>query len=340
MTPQQLEALVLAAIERVRGGGQIEDDRIEVKRELPEPSKARQLGGAANRGRGAPLIYIIGLDEKTGTVHPNGGTDVASWWSQMSARFDQLPPEMVRHLNIPVGLGESVTAIQFATDRAPYVVTSNVGGSPEREVPLRDGTRTRSATRSELLRMLIPEVGNPPVVILSGSLSGQWNAKVEPDQGRDESTSLSGSVELFIEHIGPKGILLPLHEMFVELVSGDLRLRPGIWLRGGGKEAPPPPAFGLQVRPDGIASTGPGRVPLRFNWSAAGDHREKLSAVDVWTLTVQLGVTGATRPVRADVELARLRRANRNGVPDSPHYEALPNWGYQFEWRSAPPDLP
>ena len=68
MTPQQLEALVLTAIDCVRSGGQIEDDRIEVKRDWPGISKARQLAGAANRARGDALIYLIGLDEKTGIV--------------------------------------------------------------------------------------------------------------------------------------------------------------------------------------------------------------------------------------------------------------------------------
>lgn len=88
MTPQQLELLVLQSVQRVRSGQQSEDDRIEIKREWPAPEKARQLAGAANKLRGHELIYIIGLDEKTGRVHPTGSTQVADWWPQMTARFE------------------------------------------------------------------------------------------------------------------------------------------------------------------------------------------------------------------------------------------------------------
>jgi hypothetical protein len=332
VTPQQLETLVLAAVDCVRAGGPIEDDWIEVKRDWPGTEKARQLAGAANRARGNPMVYVVGLDEKTGKIHRTGETDVAVWWAQMASRFDQLPPELVRHLNVPVGSGESVTAILFATDRAPYVVNNIAGGSPEREVPIREGTRTRSATRDELLRMVRPEIGVPPVVLLAASITGQWNCAVaavagRPGPGRDESTSLSGFVDVFIEHVGPGGILLPLHEMVLEVSSGELRLKPTVTLHSPPKDAPPPPVFGVQVRHDGFASTGPGRARVNFSWFASGDSRVVFNAVEAWRLELKLGVTGSSRPVRIDASLKRSTKV-RGETTGLELYESLSGWTF------------
>ncbi len=69
---------MLSAVDRVRAGGQVEDDRIELKRDWPAVSKARQLAGAANRSAGSPIIWVIGLDEQTGQVHPTTSSDPAS----------------------------------------------------------------------------------------------------------------------------------------------------------------------------------------------------------------------------------------------------------------------
>lgn len=334
VTPQQLEVLVLAAIDRLRAGGQIEDDRIEVKREWPEVTKARQLAGAANRARGYPLVYIIGLDEKTGATHPNGSADVATWWAQVSAGFDQVPPEMVRHLNVTVGPGESVTALHFATDRAPYVVKNSGSGAAEREVPIRDGTRTRSATRDELLRMLAPEIALPPVVLLGAEGSASWYGAKGPEvlgvSGRPESTTFSGVADIFIEHLGPGGILLPKHEAAAELESDSIRLPLSVWWSSGAKDAPPPPAFGVDLRREGIAATGPGRARLRLGWTAEGDYRAQLREVQAWTLRLRLGVTGSSRPIRLECHMPRDSTMARR---DSEDAENLGRWGY---WESPP----
>lgn len=52
-----------------------------------------------------PAGHIIGIDEKTGEVHDISGTDVLDWWGQMTAKFNQLPPERVRHISVWVGAG-------------------------------------------------------------------------------------------------------------------------------------------------------------------------------------------------------------------------------------------
>lgn len=321
---------MLAAIDHLRGGGASEDDRIEFKRDWPEPGKARQLAAAANRNHGNPLIYVIGVDDQTGQILPAPSlTDVASWWAGIEARFDQVAPELLRDLTVFAGSGAAVTALLFATDRAPYVIKAE-GGSPEREVPIRDGTRTRSAHRHELLRMLVPAIATPPAVLLGAEVSGQWFAAIEGEGGRGlrpESTYLYGRATIFFEHSGAGSVLLPLHEMSGELICEELRipLRP----------RPHPPqnmqasatVFGVDVRRDGVVVSGPGRLDLPLAIEALpGDHRTQLEAIDRWELSVILGVTGAVGQVRIQAPLKR--EAQATGRRASEFVEPLPRWKY------------
>jgi hypothetical protein len=170
MRPIDLEAKVISAVDRIRGGQSAEHDLIECKRDWPQENKARQLAGSLNRAGGDPVIYIIGIDEKTGAVHDISKTDVLEWWAQMTPKFDQLPPEMVRHMSVPVGEGgEHVMAVAFASDRAPYLVKTG-SANPSLEVPMREGTGTRTARRDELLRLLLPAVRLPRVVVLEAAI--------------------------------------------------------------------------------------------------------------------------------------------------------------------------
>lgn len=133
-SPAQVEARVLELVDAVRRGERIEDDLVECKREWPGVEKARQLAGSANSAHDSPLLIIVGVDEDAGVVVPVDDTDPADWWSRISARFDQdTPPMLERHLRIHVGEGQAVVALLFSTDRAPYLVKVDGGGSPERD---------------------------------------------------------------------------------------------------------------------------------------------------------------------------------------------------------------
>lgn len=186
-----LEARVIAAVDRIREGKLVEYDLIECKRDWPQDSKARQLAGSLNRAGGDPVIYIIGIDEKTGEVFDVSGTDVLDWWAQMTPQFDQLPPEMVRHVSVSVGdKGEHVWADAFASDRAPYVVKTNLA-KPRLEVPMREGTGTRTARRDELLRLLIPTITVPRAIVVEATFTVEDHApapgRVDPLTGSDRA---------------------------------------------------------------------------------------------------------------------------------------------------------
>jgi hypothetical protein len=71
LRPQQLEARVIDLVDLVLAGGRIEDDLVECKSQWPDPqqrSSTRQLAGHANKAHDEPILWIIGIDEKTHTL--------------------------------------------------------------------------------------------------------------------------------------------------------------------------------------------------------------------------------------------------------------------------------
>jgi hypothetical protein len=157
MQRNQLEAWVYQILDRVTDKKPIEDDRIELKREWPDAEKsARRIAAHANASRGQPVLWLVGVDEKAGTVPGSNLGDFATWHAKVLSQFDDgVSPDLAVHVNVPVQ-GTSVAALYFETDRAPYVVKNPSGGHITFEVPWRTGTSTYSATRSQLLRLLGP----------------------------------------------------------------------------------------------------------------------------------------------------------------------------------------
>lgn len=222
-----LETRVITAVDQIRAGKSVEHDFIECKRDWPKENKARQLAASLNRAGGDPVIYIIGIDEKTGEVFDVLGTEVSDWWGQITPKFDQTPPEMVRHIPVPVGdEGAQVMAVAFASDRAPYVVKTGVA-NPSLEVPMREGTSTRTARRDELLRLLIPTATVPQAVILDAELYVEYYPevpeRVHPVNGntmgaQKEDVHSFGSLRAYIEHNGKDPVTFPAHGMKGRLI--------------------------------------------------------------------------------------------------------------------------
>ena len=157
---QQLELRTLEVVERVQRRGQAEDDLVELKRGWPPPAKAaRRIAGHANAARGEPILWLIGLDEATGFVHGVQQQEMADWWAQVQSHFDQAVAPELQHVLVQVDGGQ-VAALHFDTTRAPYVFRT--ASEPySREVPWRDGTRIRSARRSELIKSVVPSAMTP-----------------------------------------------------------------------------------------------------------------------------------------------------------------------------------
>ena len=91
-----------------------------------------------------------------------------------------------------------MVALYMTTERVPYVVKRQEQQGPfEREVPWRDGNRTRSAHRDELLRILVPAVTPPEATVVKLELRAilRTGTAAEPMSGQPAEPA---HVELFL----------------------------------------------------------------------------------------------------------------------------------------------
>ncbi len=187
MTPRQIEAWAIRVLEQVENRQNVEDTLVELKREWPtETNKvARRIGGHANAARGEPILWLIGVDERAGKVVGAPPSEFTAWYPAVEKEFEGLAPHCVL-LNIPHN-GTTVSALLFETDRAPFVVKNaayglagDAGEKVAFEVPWRNGTRTESAKRADLFKLLTPAARLPDVELLAAGLWAKEVNKAPP----------------------------------------------------------------------------------------------------------------------------------------------------------------
>src|SRR6266487_3544733 len=129
MRLSEIENWAHSVIAQVEAGQQNEDSRVELKSTwlLDLPRAARRLAGHANAARGESILWLIGVDEKTGVIGAKR-EDFAAWYAGVKTEFDGLAPEVIS-INVPTR-GNTVVALFFETDRAPFVVRNPAFGSP------------------------------------------------------------------------------------------------------------------------------------------------------------------------------------------------------------------
>lgn len=295
MRPAQVDLKVLEIVEAVRRGAKVEDDLVECKWEWPETSRVRQFAALCNKARGSEVLLIVGLDERDGTVNAQIGTDPASWWHSFEARFDEAAPDLTSHLRVAVGDGEFVTALIFDTSRVPFVVKSPPGSAVDREVPIRAGTRTRSAHRRELLQLLAPTIRLPTLILLTGAVKVEWHAAVEandeaspPRPARAEHASVGVDTSIYVEHLVPEFVMIPKHQMRARLRFGDqeLALKPNIHVPSSFQNTPgpAPKQFGVDHRREGVLVTGPGVMWIGWGEEVPLDKFAELDGSDACRL--------------------------------------------------------
>lgn len=209
MKAHEIESWALSIIERVEAGQPIEDSRVELKSEwIPAEKAARRIAGHANAASGAPILWLIGVDEEEGVVGARR-EDLADWYPQVQSQFDGLAPQLVDH-DIAVG-DKTIVALLFETERAPFVVKNpcfgKEGGGPVAlEVPWREATSTRSARRADLLRLLSPLQALPDFEVIGGTL-------VVRRHFREGEAFLQWSLrlELYVEAPREDRIVIPFH---------------------------------------------------------------------------------------------------------------------------------
>jgi hypothetical protein len=209
MNTREIESWALRVIDRVEAHQPNEDSKVELKSDWPtDYSKAaRRIAGHANAARGEPILWLIGVDETVGVQGANYG-EFADWYNRIKSQFEGSFAPPVIDLNIPYK-GKTIVALLFETERSPFVVKNPAHGSPgggpvSLEVPWREATAIRSATRADLIRLLAPLQDVPGCESLGGRLLAN-------------TTEVPGNLYWFLElwlYLYPKSnerIVIPEH---------------------------------------------------------------------------------------------------------------------------------
>lgn len=204
----EIESWALRVLERVKVRSPIEDSLVELKSTWPEAEKsARRIAAHANAARGEPILWLIGVDEKGGVVGA-ALQELSSWFPKVEQFFVDVAPSL-QHLNV-THEGKVVVALCFDTSRFPYVVKNpaygTVSGVREYEVPWREGTRTRSASRNELILMLNPSVKVPKVEILDGEI------RFVPMATDPASHELRFTLKVYVVPLSDAPLTFPFHK--------------------------------------------------------------------------------------------------------------------------------
>jgi hypothetical protein len=322
----RLESWALAVVARVEAGARVEDARVELKREWIDSHKAaRRLAGHANAARGAEVLWIIGLDEVSGIVGTNP-QQLADWWSRVQAGFDGISPsltDLILHKD-----GKTLCALVFTTSRAPYVVKNPLFGSAAAgpialEVPWREGTKVRSATRNDLLQILNSVATLPEIEALHGSGS----ARNRTDYPKPEviGVSLWFTTCLYLTPRGDGVTVIPFHRCRCLAVGADSTQRiedfeismNHPWQFRGPRDSQPDTAT-MEKTSSELIAHGPGRCELRA--------KAEFTEMPPWLKGSALRLTFTLSVVDADLPLILVVQAEASeaGHDELAHWNLAP----------------
>lgn len=308
MRPHEIETWALNIIDRVEAKHPIEDFRVELKAEWIEPERAaRRIAGHANAARGAPILWLIGVDEERGVVGAEH-EELASWYPKVKSQFNGLAP-VLTDMNIPTHDGKTVVALLFETDRAPFVVKNVAYGrrdaGPVRfEVPWRENTSIRTATRADLIRLLSPLQALPVFEVLEGLLTAEY-------ERRRSTNELHWQLELklYVEPMSDDRIVIPFHRC-----SGSLEIPRFVPRRTfdsiilgpkstSFRQSRPDHSKTIDITPTEILIDGPGMVLLNADlYTPTMSHFGKKEAyVDISLFSVR-----AEKPAPLSVSLSAI----------------------------------
>ncbi len=285
----------------------MEDDYVEAKSEwLPPERAARKIAGMANAARGEPILWIIGLDERAKRVVEVDGTDPANWWAQAQSVFAHETTPDLSVISITTDHGR-VICLYFETDRAPYLVRTGSTGIATTEVPWRSGTRTRTATRSELLSILRTSASVPRLEIIQPTVIYFSNDTVQLSGEKKTVRRLSFESQVFFDADTRSRILLPRHKWscFLRTSLGqEFKIQPEVTHFSGPSDSN---GFGVEVRKAGIFVSGPDVINITGNTHVSDDIFEEV-AQSAWTeIDIQFPTSDSVRRAKANYRIFEPR---------------------------------
>lgn len=266
---------------------------------------ARRIAAHANAASGESILWIIGIDEKNGLtgIKP---ADFADWWAGVQSRFDGLPPSLVE-LILDVN-GKAVVALLFETDRAPFLVKNPAGGEISREVPWREGTALRSATRNDLVKLLSPSALMPDFEIRYADVAIRDVEKKHPKGEIHRILELHS--QIYVTPVNQERQVFPFHRSSARLTNPSTNRELLTWSE---VDLAPPISPEVAAHGFGTASAtlktstselivdGPGLFEFRGKVTLKADAK-----IDLTELLLEIKIQPA-RSTRVAVLIANLR---------------------------------
>ncbi|MDZ7703049.1 MAG: hypothetical protein U5L04_01020 [Trueperaceae bacterium] len=221
MNDEERIALILKQADIVENGQSVEDNRIELKRQVEDDhhKAARQIGGLLNASRGEYVLWIIGLDEKRGVLGAEQ-TEMSNWWPKVKRRFEGTPPKL--YIISAAHEKGNLVGLFFETKEIPCIIKNKDESRSELEVPWRDANGTRSAEQSDL-RLLLLDIPETPEVEISG---GHITFHTYDHDHTGKPYMLNTPIfyfqlELFFKKKKAGTITIPVHRCEVSLMFND-----------------------------------------------------------------------------------------------------------------------
>lgn len=305
MKSHEIEGWARRVIESAKSGQPNEDFRVELKSAWIPPEKAaRRIAAHANAARGEDILWIMGVDS-SGNVKGADDLELANWYEQVKAEFDDRVTPQLTNLNIRIGEA-TIVALLFDTSGAPYVVKAK--SSAQFEVPWRENNSTRSAGRAELLKILSPIQRLPECEVRSGLLA------VTPKAESELSYSLV--MELYVILKNDNQVVIPFHkcETAIIVCGSSVPLSPVSIMAMKS-------ATQFRISPTEIAIDGPGTIYLRASGSGKGELEAIGRSIDTH---IQLSPANMTHPIVIEWPvwilgkppgLKQMTRRTRNQLP-------------------------
>ena len=296
--------------------GTAEDDLVEFKGAWKDPIlAARQLAGSANQAAGEPVYWVFGVDGSGGDIDLSSH-DPADWWLRVMSRFDGQEPELIAHRSVEIQPGGTANAFVIGTDAAPYVVKSTKLDDDRLEIPIRTATATRSATRSQIMRMLAPSIRVPILDVLDAYIVAYYPKE-------EQGIRVRGEIDVFFDYpTNRDAATLPAHlatavfHMEAAAVEWPLGLSIQEPRDGGSytmraiKTPPTRRAYnpvGVNYIDGGLTVLGPGLVKLRVSGEPVSMASRGGEVPSAWCgsarLEVRLGIAGSSRQATQTIEL-------------------------------------
>lgn len=325
MRKSEIEAWVLQIVDQIETKSPSEDDRVELKADWIDPSKAaRRIGAHANSAMGEPVLWIIGADEERGVVGASK-RELSDWWDQVKSCFDEDVFPALTSLNVPVS-SQTVVALYFETDRAPYVVKSRKGGIPSRGVPWREGNSTRTARRSDLLRILAPTSQIPSVEVVEGF--ADYRQRIKDDEPTENYILFD--IDLYFVPRSRAPITIPFHRCNFSIEFEDVKVEPDPSMFGlsplYNRKNMENKRFGFEHEPDSITVestqtetiiTGPGMAKMEAELPLSGPIMDDVTS---FQFVASLSIVNTERSLPVEVQFSRVKRSP--GQPLKARYEA------------------